>query len=225
VETACSQSSPQGAEGGNSQQKRYEKCGLARIPPPFVTRRREDLLLQLERIEAKRRSGAGRLREAKATGTERSEAKRRDDSRSRPKGAQREQIVRKRIVCPLEWFARLLPDYCRTTAGLLPDYCRTTARLLPDYCRTTAGLLPDYCQTTARPLPDRCRTAAGPRASRPPQCPGRRSPGHILPKETDCLSLGMCPLECHHEGLGRGSAQMPMLPRHDEGGRNDDPEG
>jgi hypothetical protein len=29
VETACSQSSPQGAEGGNSQQKRYEKCGLA----------------------------------------------------------------------------------------------------------------------------------------------------------------------------------------------------
>jgi len=28
VETACSQSSPQGAEGGNSQQKRYEKCGL-----------------------------------------------------------------------------------------------------------------------------------------------------------------------------------------------------
>ncbi|MDP4939712.1 MAG: hypothetical protein NWR21_10400 [Verrucomicrobiales bacterium] len=30
VETACSQSSPQGAEGGNSQQKRYEKCGLAR---------------------------------------------------------------------------------------------------------------------------------------------------------------------------------------------------
>ena len=27
-ETACSQSSPQGAEGGNSQQKRYEKCGL-----------------------------------------------------------------------------------------------------------------------------------------------------------------------------------------------------
>jgi hypothetical protein len=27
VETACSQSSPQGAEGGNSQQKRYEKCG------------------------------------------------------------------------------------------------------------------------------------------------------------------------------------------------------
>jgi len=28
VETACSQSSPQGAEGGNSQQKQYEKCGL-----------------------------------------------------------------------------------------------------------------------------------------------------------------------------------------------------
>ena len=39
VETACSQSSPQGAEGGNSQQKRYEKCGLATVPellPPFL---------------------------------------------------------------------------------------------------------------------------------------------------------------------------------------------
>jgi len=36
VETACSQSSPQGAEGGNSQQKRYEKCGLKVNSPPEV---------------------------------------------------------------------------------------------------------------------------------------------------------------------------------------------
>jgi hypothetical protein len=50
--------------------------------PPFVTRRREDLLLQQpERIEAKRRCGAGRQREAKATGTERSEVKRRETTR------------------------------------------------------------------------------------------------------------------------------------------------
>jgi hypothetical protein len=33
VETVCSQSSPQGAEGGNSQQKRYGKCGREPLPP------------------------------------------------------------------------------------------------------------------------------------------------------------------------------------------------
>ena len=36
METACSQSSPQGAEGGNSQQKRYEKGGSReKLPAGF----------------------------------------------------------------------------------------------------------------------------------------------------------------------------------------------